>query len=143
MSSEFKYYGLPAEERDKLLNLLRRRLEGLKDVLFAYVHGSFVEKPQFRDLDIALWIKDPRRAFYYTVDFSAALEVDFKLPIDIHVLNEAPLPFKYRIFRRGKLLFSKDEKLRTRLIDETFRTYWDLKVMIRKTYRKTPHWSPL
>ena len=134
MSSEFKYHGLPAEEKDKLLNLLRRRLEGLEEVLFAYVHGSFVEKPQFRDLDIALWIKDPRRAFYYTVDFSASLEVEFKVPIDVQVLNEAPLPFKYRIFRHGKLLFSKDEKLRVRLMDEIFRTYWDLK-LIERIYR--------
>jgi predicted nucleotidyltransferase len=127
MSFDFKYYSLPAGERDELLSRLRERLRGVEDILFAYVHGSFLEGAAFRDLDLALWIRDPGEAFKYTVDFSARLSVEFRFPIDVQVLNEAPLPFKYRVFRSGRLLFSRDEGLRLGLMDETYRMYWDLK----------------
>jgi len=48
---------------------LRERLEGLDEVLFAYVYGGFVERDFFRDLDVAIWLREPDKAFYYTVDF--------------------------------------------------------------------------
>ena len=129
---EFKYYELPAEERISIINLLRERLRCVDDILFAYVHGSFIEGKIFRDVDVAVWIESEEKAFYYTVDFSAKLEVEVSIPIDVHVLNEAPLPFKYHVLMQGKLLFSKDEKLRFRVIDETVRKYIDLKKLMEK-----------
>ena len=124
---EFRYLKLQAEERHELLEGLRRRLEGVGEILFAYVHGSFIERNLVRDLDLAVWIKDPSQAFHYAVDFSAGLEVEMGVPVDIQVLNEAPLPFRYNVFTSGSLLFSKDEALRVRLVDEAVRQYLDLK----------------
>jgi len=124
---EFKYYELPAGERSRLISLLRERLRCVDDILFAYIHGSFVEGGPFRDVDVAVWIKSKDNAFYYTVDFSAKLQVEAGVPIDIHVLNEAPLPFKHHVFTRGKLLYSKNERLRLRVVDQTVRMYMDLK----------------
>jgi hypothetical protein len=50
-----------------------------------------------------------------------------KVPIDLQTLNEAPLPFKFYVFTQGKLLFSKDENLRAKLVDKVIRNYIDLK----------------
>jgi hypothetical protein len=44
------------------------------------------------------------------------------------VLNEAPLPFKHHVFTTGILLFSKDEMLRHRIIDQVMKEYIDLKL---------------
>ena len=129
---EFRYYELTAEEKIKIIDFLRERLGSINEILFAYVHGGFVERNLFRDVDLAVWIRSEEKAFYYTVDFSAKLEVEVGIPIDIHVLNEAPLPFKYHVLTQGKLLFSKDEKLRFRVIDETVRKYIDLKKLMEK-----------
>ena len=123
---KLRYHELPVEERVKLLNLLRERLEPKDDIVFAYVHGGLVERKMFRDVDVAVWIRNPEMSFYYTVDFSARLEVELGHPVDLHVLNEAPLPFKYRVFTRGKLLFSRDEGLRAAVVDKTIREYIDL-----------------
>lgn len=76
----------------KLLERLRRRLEGVSAVVFAYLHGSFVDRDSFRGLDVAIWIRGPGESFYYTVDFSAKLVVEMGVPVDVQVLNEAPLP---------------------------------------------------
>jgi len=123
---EFRYRKLQAEERHELLEGVRRKLEGVAEILFAYAHGSFIEKDSVRDLDVATWIKDLSQAFHYTVDFSARLEVEIGIPVDVQVLNEAPLPFRHQVFTSGRLLFSRDEALRVRLVDEATRQYLDL-----------------
>ena len=132
----FKYHRLSPREKGALLDRLRRELMGMEDIVFAYVHGGFVERDEFRDVDVAIWIRDPEKAFYYTVDFSAKLEIKFKLPIDVHVLNEAPLSFKYHVFTKGVLLFSKDEDFRRRKLDEVVRKYIDLKQLEKYASRR-------
>ncbi|RLF10221.1 MAG: hypothetical protein DRJ69_03420 [Thermoprotei archaeon] len=123
---EFKYYKLTADEKRRLLKILKNKLKNIDDIVFAYIHGGFTERDEFRDIDIALWIKNVERAYYYTVNLSAKLEAELGIPIDIQVINEAPLPFKHHVFTQGKLLFSKDESLRTTIVDETIRKYIDL-----------------
>jgi hypothetical protein len=125
---EFRYYKLSAEEKARLLDFLRKRLEGIDDIIFAYVHGGFLERSFFRDVDVAVWISDVEKAFYYTVDFSAKLEVEAGFPVDLHVLNEAPLPFKHHVFTTGMLLFSKDEEMRHSIVDQIIKEYIDLKL---------------
>jgi predicted nucleotidyltransferase len=122
-----RYRKLTVEEKERLLESLRKELEGVDGIVFAYVHGGFVEMDVFRDVDVAVWIKNPEDALDYEVDFSAKLEADLKTPIDLHALNQAPLSFRHHALTRGKLLFSKDEETRIRLIDETVRQYADLK----------------
>ena len=117
-TGEFKYYKMSFEERGRLLDELKKILEGVKGILFAYVYGSFIKKELFRDIDIAIWIKDNEDPFKY--------EVDLKVPVDIHVLNKAPITFKHVVFTEGKLLFSMDEKTRIEVVDETIRQYIDL-----------------
>ncbi len=128
-----KYRRLSERDKAKLLEGLREKIEGDGEVVFAYVHGGFVEASSFRDVDLAIWIKDSSKAFHYTVDFSVKLEIEVGIPIDVQVLNEAPLPFKYHVFTRGKMLFSRDESLRLKLVDETVRQYVDVKLLIEKS----------
>ena len=126
---EIEYYRLNIEEKERLLKSLVGRLENMEGVVFAYVYGSFIEMDAFRDVDVAVWIENPGDAFSYEVDLSARLEADLKKPIDIHVLNRSPLPFRQEIFTGGRLLFSKDEERRIRLIDETLRQYADVRML--------------
>ena len=137
--AKFNYRKLSTEEKIKLLNELRAKLEAVNDVSFAYVYGGFIERDFFRDLDVAVWLKNPSEAFHYAVDFSAKLEIEMKVPVDLQVLNQAPLPFKFHVFTKGKLLFSKDEKLRAELADEIIREYLDLKQL---DIYSTTHQSP-
>jgi len=129
---ELKYYELNEEEREKLLEDLRGRLEDYEDIVFAYVHGSFL-RGRFRDVDVAIWIKGDR-AFYYTVEVSA--ELSRKFPIDLHVLNEAPIPFQYHVFTGGRLLFSKDERMRSEVMDRALKIYLDFREFLRSLRRE-------
>ncbi|MEM3385739.1 MAG: nucleotidyltransferase domain-containing protein [Nitrososphaeria archaeon] len=132
---DIKYYALAKEERHKILEKIKNLLIKDDEIIFAIVHGSFIERNSFRDIDIALWIRDPVKAFQYTINLPCKLEPETNFPIDIQVLNDAPLPFKYHVLIEGKVLFSKDEDLRTRLVDETIRQYIDLKLLTKYSRR--------
>jgi len=130
---EFRYREMTPLEKSRLLDRLRGRLGVLEDVLFAYAYGGFVDRRRFRDVDVAVWIRDPQRAFQYTVDLSARLEAELGIPVDVQVLNGAPLPFRYRVFTGGVLLFSRDEGLRAGVVDETVRNYLDLRKLAERS----------
>lgn len=132
-----KYWSLAEEERSKVLEKVKMMLEKDDEIVFAIVHGSFIQKRDFRDIDIALWIKNPEKALQYTISLPNDIEAEIKFPVDVQVLNEAPLPFKHHVLTEGKTLFSKDEKLRTRLADETIRQYFDLKLLTKYSTKKS------
>lgn len=129
----FNYRKLSTKQKLQLLEKLKKKLGDVAEISFAYVYGGFVERGFFRDLDVAVWLKNPRKAFFYVVGFSAKLEIEMGFPIDLQVLNEAPLPFQFSVFTQGRVLFSKDEGLRVRLVDEVVRKYSDLKFLVRIT----------
>jgi len=124
---EFRYYEIPSEERKRIIDEIRRLFEREEEVLFSYVHGGLVNRRFFRDVDVAVWLRDTSRSFYYAVEFPVSVEIGF--PLDVQVLNEAPLPFKYNVFTEGMLLTSKDEDLRSRVVDTVVRMYMDLKLL--------------
>jgi len=134
---KLKYYKLSTQQKHRLVETLKEKLENVDEIVFAYLHGSFLERESFRDIDVAIWLKRKEKAFQYTVDFSAKLEAEMKIPIDIQVLNEAPLPFKHHVLTKGRLLFSKDENLRQKLADLTIRQYIDLKQLIAAVKEET------
>ncbi|MFB0558048.1 MAG: nucleotidyltransferase domain-containing protein [Candidatus Bathyarchaeia archaeon] len=124
---EFNYLELSCEEKNSIIELLRKRLKRDPGIVLAYVHGGFVSNGPFRDLDIALWIKEEGDAWCYTVDLSAQLEVEIGAPVDVQVLNKAPLLFRYRVLTQGNLLLSRDDGFRARIVDKITRQYLDLR----------------
>ncbi|MEM1524719.1 MAG: nucleotidyltransferase domain-containing protein [Nitrososphaerales archaeon] len=132
---DFKYYELPFDEKMNILEKVKIELIDL-DVVFAYVYGSFLQRSLFKDLDVAVWIKNSSEAFNYTINASAKISCKLNIPVDIQVLNEAPLPFKYHVFTQGRLLFSKNEDLRLRIVDEVIRQYLDVKILMDITSTK-------
>ncbi|MGB9718900.1 MAG: type VII toxin-antitoxin system MntA family adenylyltransferase antitoxin [Thermoproteota archaeon] len=128
-TGEFKYRMMITVEKESLLDELGKKLEKVGSILFAYVYGGFVERGFFRDVDVAVWIEDSGEAFRHEVELSSKLEAELKNPIDVHVLNEAPLPLRHIVFTRGRLLFSRDEEARIRIVDETIRQYADLRML--------------
>lgn len=119
-------------DREKIQKALQKTLELENAILFAYVHGSFLETQPFRDIDIAIYLSagldDP---VGFALDLGARLEKQLRsmeedVPVDVQVLNQAPLSFRYHVFR-GKLLCSKNERLRVQMVEHTVSRYLDIK----------------
>jgi len=133
LALEFTYHTLPPKERGRLQAHIRRMLAQDPEVVLAYLHGSFTRGGPFRDVDLALLLRsdDPDRAYHYTVRVAAKLEAALGLPVDVQVLNRAPLPFRHHVLTHGILIFSRDDNLRHLLFDITTRMYLDLQAFTR------------
>jgi predicted nucleotidyltransferase len=134
----FRYYRLSPQEKNAIAKRLEDELSKTGEVLFAYVHGGFLRRGEFRDIDVAVWLKEGVDPLGYEVDLPARLEAELRLPVDIHVLNSSPLPFRYQVVTSGKLLFSRNESLRSRIVDATVRAYIDFKELVKTTTNVRP-----
>jgi predicted nucleotidyltransferase len=113
---------------------LKDLLEPREEVLFAYLHGSFLGSRSFRDVDIAVFLKPASAQPPDDVEYEIALSLRFEqalgLPVDIKVLNRAPLSFRYQA-SRGRLLISRDESVREEFLKRTWSDYFDFARLAR------------
>ncbi|MBI4842725.1 MAG: nucleotidyltransferase domain-containing protein [Nitrospirae bacterium] len=113
---------ITSEARDNLIAKIKKHLLSLENIVFAYVHGSFIKSDKFRDIDIAVFISD-KKGFYLESDLSSELTSLTRFESEVRIINEAPAPFQMAVLRDGILLFSKDETLRTDFIEITGKRY--------------------
>ena len=106
-----------AELLEKICEVLRRE----RQVLFAYLFGSFARN-EFRkdsDIDIAVYVKDYKKLpLNFEQKLSLKIEKRIGREVDIIVINDKPLSILSEILKHGKVIFSRDERERVRF--ETF-----------------------
>ncbi len=125
-----RYKNLPEENRKDVIRRLRGFFEDCNEIIFAYVHGSFAEGSPFRDIDIAIYVDDQTIARDDAIDYglNISTKAEMKtgiLPLDVKVINYAPVGFKFYA-TKGQLLFSKDEEIRCEFLEKTWKRYFDL-----------------
>ncbi|MFQ6083145.1 MAG: nucleotidyltransferase domain-containing protein [Candidatus Aminicenantia bacterium] len=115
--------------KEKIIKQLKNALISKSEIIFSYIHGSFLDRFPFQDIDIALYVNPKKISSLQTFDYSFQLSVDISkqigLEVDIQIMNYASLGFQHSVFKNGKLLFSKDENLRLSLIESTSLEYVD------------------
>ena len=123
------------EERTRRLAEALAREEA---VLFAYVFGSFAEGRAFEDVDVAVFIGPERTGgmdlLSFQLDLAARLEEGAGLPVDVVLLNEAPLGLRAAALR-GRLLHSRDEARRMSLLERTGLEVMDMAFLARESLR--------
>ncbi len=120
-------YTIQPEAREALVCRLAAELEKDPAVVFAYLHGSLLDSEAVHDVDVGLYLResDAERGSAIASELSAQLSIIAGLPVDVRVLNEAPLSFVYHVLR-GRLLLCRDEDLLTAMLEDVARRYLDL-----------------
>jgi len=128
---------IPAEKRLALKASLSSALERRPEIVFAYVYGSFAEGRPFRDVDVGVCLArvEEERFGAYAIDLGLELEGILGFPIDVRVLNTAPLSFLYNVFR-GELLVSRDDDLRAEKVEDAVRHHLDTEPLVRRSLRE-------
>lgn len=118
---------VPAIDREALKAGIRRRLAARPEIEFAILHGSFLEPGPARDIDVALWLDERTRPAAgwprYALEVAATLTVDLGVPIDVQILNGAPLAFRYHALAGVPLLMRNADRfddVRARTWDDYF-----------------------
>lgn len=106
---------------------LREALKKHEEISFAYLHGSFAKEDSFRDIDVAVYLKEiPTSILEYELRIEAELMgIVGKYPVDVRVLNTSPLSFRYNVIKDGTLLMARDDDERTDFQEITLTHYFD------------------
>lgn len=111
-----------AEERRRLKDVIKGRLSQEPDVLFAYLHGSFVTSGSFRDIDVGIYVRG-RKDLTYESDISYELSRSTGHEVEVKVINEAPVAFQMAVLRDGMLLLDVDDDTKAVFIEQVGRRY--------------------
>jgi uncharacterized protein len=125
-------YTIRPEQREDVLAKLRGELAKVLGLRFAYVYGSVLESDRVHDVDVGIFLDDLMVAQQMNMmdALSVTLSAAVGFPVDIRVLNEAPLPFLYHVLR-GRLLLCRDETFLTDMLEDVARRYLDLAPFLR------------
>lgn len=119
----FKLNKVDKETRQRIVEDLNGRLSSIKGLVFAYLHGSFAEGGNFRDIDIAIYTSFPARELEFESDLSYELTEKTGYPVEIKVINKAPVAFQMAVLRKGRVLFSTSDEIRTDFIENAGRRF--------------------
>ena len=117
-----------------LFQKLKEKLLQDKDILFAYLFGSYGRgNPHgLSDVDIAVYLGEARDFYLKKLEL---LEVINKTlltdEVDLVILNQAPNYFQYEILQSAKLIFSRNDEKRIQFEVKTMKLYFDLEPLHR------------
>ena len=122
---------LSSVERERIIRRVRSILEGRGWLGFAYVYGSILSSPLVRDVDVAVWLVEPRDPLLEISEAESLIEEATGLPADVVVLNLADTMLRYHVFTRGRLLFVRRgyRVFHDRLVAATILEYSDVRLL--------------
>lgn len=121
------------DERERIERTLVAVLESEPDLEFAWLHGSFLVADKFRDIDIGVHLSVPVEVRSQRgLELSVRLDQEIGFPIDVRVLNDAPVTFLFHVFREGRLLLSRNDERLADLMERTVREYLDAAPLLRQ-----------
>jgi predicted nucleotidyltransferase len=130
---EIKRFRLDQKKKSSLIREIGEALDSRKEILFAYIYGSFLEEAYFRDIDIAIYVGDIKQKMYF--DYEESLEMDLKkrlsikMPVDVRLINRSPISFKYHVLK-GRLIVNHNDEKRVDFTVHTVSRYLDLESML-------------
>lgn len=106
----------------------REIFSGKKEIVAAYLYGSFLKTEFFEDVDIGLLVEDDfKPSALYEARIAGEFERRLKLNFDVRILNEMPVRFLFSVLKNSKLIYSRDERKRIEFESRVMREYIDMK----------------
>ena len=128
----------PAVIESQLREFLTANAER-EGIAAAYLFGSVARgtaKPG-SDVDVGILYSEepPQTLNGLGLELQGDLEELLELPVQVVVLNRAPVDLVIRVFRDGKLLVDRDRSKRVRFEVRSRNEFWDLEPILRR-YRR-------
>jgi predicted nucleotidyltransferase len=132
-----RLYRLGKEEQARIESQLRTVLEREPDIAFAYLYGSFLESGTFHDVDVGIYMtaSSAVREADQALQLAHRLSEETGLPIDIRIVNHAPVSFQYHVLK-GRLLLAHDPDLLAAVMESVVRQYLDMAPLLRWATRE-------
>jgi predicted nucleotidyltransferase len=127
-----------APDRDAVVAALQAFFAGTNEdlVAAAYLFGSVArgEARASSDVDVAvLYAKDPPRTLEaLPTALQMALSRLLQAPVEVVVLNKAPVDLVKRVLRDGILVLDRDRSRRIAFEVDARNRYWDIEPLLRR-----------
>ena len=127
-------HSLKPDQKEKLIAEISIYLEkNFKEVMAAYLYGSFVKDLFFSDIDLGILTKnDNDKTLNFEINLENRLERIFKYPVDVRVLNRAPLSFCQNVIRHRKVILDRKPNLRADFEGQILKQYFDVAYFQRR-----------
>ncbi len=109
-----RLFRVTKELKEKVINILKKELEKEDRISLAIVFGGFLEAEYTRDIDVAVYLRDPRdllEDYVYAEELGRKLLLKIGLPVDIVVLNHVSDLLFNRVLFYGEPVAIKDWRL--------------------------------
>jgi predicted nucleotidyltransferase len=121
-------------DKSRILECIRTILAGFDEINLAYVFGSFLERDDFHDIDVAVHLcRDllPYQRFKLSQKIARTLErgIEPRIDFDVRILNHAPAYFQYEVVSKGLIMLERDRGKRVDYEAHQITEYLDLKYM--------------
>jgi len=120
------------KNKNEVIKNVQTMLQLEKEILFAYLFGSFLTGKKYHDVDVAVYLRT-KKDFHYEFFLEDKLTKKLKLPVDVRILNFAPLPFLYNVISSGQVIVDNDPDKRADFETYILKSYFDY-IHIRDEY---------
>ncbi|MDM7938848.1 MAG: nucleotidyltransferase domain-containing protein [Methanothrix sp.] len=121
-------------DKNETLERIRNIVSEFEEVDLAYVFGSFPEREDFHDIDVAIHLskeRSPYQRFKLSQKIARSLEqgIQPRVDFDVRILNYAPAYFQYEVISKGVVVLERDREERVDYEAHLTSEYLDLKYM--------------
>jgi uncharacterized protein len=109
--------------KKEILEIIKGYFLNMEGVVFAYLYGSFSNSDTFRDIDVAIFTGKSTEEMVIESDLAYELTEKTGYPVDVKVINKAPIALQMSVLRDGKLILSRDDCIRTDFIEDVGKRY--------------------
>lgn len=124
-----KSHQISKKQKQKIAEKITAVLSQRPEIVFAFLHGSFIHEARFRDIDLGIFVRGIDHSEYWDYECKLSQKIENTLRssfvIEVKVINEAPLSFCFHVIM-GKLLFTQDEDFLVDFMIRTARGYLDM-----------------
>ena len=118
---------LSRSEKEKVIQIISSHLfQQYDEILAVYIFGSFISERHFSDIDIGIInAMDLSKPLDFELKLENRLEKLIKYPIDVRILNRAPISFIQNVFRAGRVIIDKNPNMRADFEGRILKQYFD------------------
>ncbi len=120
-------HSLKKSEKEKIIHKISSCFSEQHDeILTVYIFGSFISARYFSDIDIGIIAAmDLNKPLEFELELENQLEKVTKFPVDVRILNQAPISFAQNIFRSGRIIIDKNPNMRADFEGRILKQYFD------------------
>lgn len=119
--------------KKKITDDIDKIIKGYEKIISVYIFGSFMTGSSFSDIDIGILSDEPvPNPLNLELALESEIEKKVKYPVDIRILNEAPISFSQNVIRQGKILIDRNPNTRADFENMVLKKYFDISPFRRR-----------